>query len=199
MRPAAIATGMPAMQPPQSRLARIPAAILAIAGILARRPRRRLTKVITPLPIALSLILVAAMLCKRMDQSVTAFFLLGNWALSTLVVEITGNYYPVWCLAPIDYITAIGLFICRRSHWQSVVMGVYAAQLVCHAAYVYSGMGVGPTYYSFWLLTYLARLQAAIVGGWIAHDIAHSWLAVFSRRYSKPSIHQLPFMEEETL
>lgn len=133
---------------------------------------------------AYALILVAlaviGVLCRDRAKVLTPLVLLINQGACTGVVLLTGDYYPVLFFMVADYASAIGLFILRRSHWQSSIMGVYACQLVCHAAYMLSDMGAGPTYYSFWALTYMGWVQLALIGGWIGTDLIGRWLP-FSR------------------
>lgn len=113
----------------------------------------------------------------------TPLIMVANQAACTAVVLVTGDYYPVLFLVVADYASAIAMLLVRRSHWQSAIIGIYACQIICHAAYALSDMGVAATYYGFWALTYMGWVQLALVGGWIGTSLVGPWLPVLGGRF----------------
>jgi hypothetical protein len=135
-----------------------------------------------PLPIALMIAGALAAISGNRAALVTATVMLVNWLSCVCVVAVTHDFYPVLFFIVADYLAALALFTLRTTRWQSLVMAIYGVQLICHAAYALSDMGAGPTYYSYWALTYLAWAQVALIGGWIGTDFVGRWSAILSGR-----------------
>jgi hypothetical protein len=96
----------------------------------------------------------------------TAVILLGNWIAEVAMVQCSGEQFPWLFFMVADYLAALIILCIRPNRWQVVVAGIYAVQIVFHAAYGLSKQDAWARYDYWHGLTYTGWAQlAAIIGG----------------------------------
>lgn len=131
-----------------------------------------------PLPFVMFLLIAAGVARRDYSRAGTAAILLIDWAACSTIVWLCADSYPWLSFLVFDYVAGLAIFAIRTSRWQSVVMLIYACEMVWHAAYGLSDRGVVATWYSYWALLYMAWAQVALVGGWTVHDAVLRWSSV---------------------
>lgn len=104
----------------------------------------------------------------------TAFVLLANWTVNTAFVIASGIHDPWAWFVAVDALSAAIVLHQPAGKPQSVVGGLYMAQIVMHGVYGTLKLSGDPIAESnYWqLLTALAFLQIVVLGGW---TIGHHW------------------------
>jgi len=95
----------------------------------------------------------------------TAVVLLGNWLSEVAMVRGSGDQFPWLFFIVADYLSAIVLICVGRNRWQIGIAVIYAAQIVCHAAFGISDQGAWAKYEYWHALTYTGWAQLAVVIG----------------------------------
>ena len=114
----------------------------------------------------------------------TAAVLLANWLLEVAAITMTGEQFPWMLFLTVDYLCAISILGIAYTRWQLTIVGIYAVQACCHAAYGASDGGAWAQYQYWWALTYTGWAQLASMGGWIIYALVGGPGGIGSRRSS---------------
>lgn len=111
----------------------------------------------------------------KMMRTVAAIF--ANWALGTAFVLATG-IYDAWAFSlALDAMTAFAILYHPAGRPQAAIGWAYIAQIIMHAVYAVSDHAIAQ--HAYWqLLTWIAYLQLALLGGWVGHG----WYRYFRHR-----------------
>lgn len=123
----------------------------------------------------------------------TAAILLVNWSLEVASIQITGEQFPWMIFLTVDYLSALAILGIANNRWQAAVIAIYAAQLICHAAYALSPQGAWAQHRYWWSLTYTGWAQLVILGGWIIYALAGGRLGALrglSSRLGRSLLHK---------
>lgn len=104
----------------------------------------------------------------------TAAVLLANAGLNAAFVTMSGIHDPWFWYIPLDGVAAALILIQPAGKPQSVIGGLYMAQIAMHGVYgALKLSGGGPYENGYWqVLIAVAFAQLAVLGGWI---IGHHW------------------------
>ncbi len=124
------------------------------------------------IPAALAVLAVVAAGMRNKGALAVAGALFFNWILCATFSQVSNDPTNWTALAAIDYTTAVIIAVSSSRRWALVVVGLYAMMLVSHVTYsMHETIGLqisGRSYFD--ILTVLAWLQLATVGGWVAVD-----------------------------
>jgi hypothetical protein len=124
-----------------------------------------------PLWLALICILACAIPLRGWRISMTAALLLGNWSVNTWIAHVSGTQYNWAAMASIDFTTATLLLSTDIKRWQIIIVGIYAYELVAHAARAWVGVSAWSDYYYWYSLHYGAWAQLWVVITWGGYDL----------------------------
>lgn len=95
----------------------------------------------------------------------TCLAIVGNWALNTGFVMLSGNPTAAWWFAAVDIAAAAVVLRHPAGRVQAAIGWVYVAQIIAHFVFIVRADEAAA--YDYWLLlTRLAWLQLLLLGGW---------------------------------
>lgn len=112
----------------------------------------------------------------------TALVIAGNWVVNTGYVWATGLYDPWFWFILTDTVSAQLVLYQPAGKTQSLIGWTYISQIIMHGIYAISNPVLAA--WPYWqMLTALAFVQLALLGGWVVGHGGGAWYRAFGSRY----------------
>lgn len=118
--------------------------------------------------LALSCMILMAMLSRRREVILSAVVVMASWVAWCLFIVVTRDYEPWYWGIGVDAIAIAALLSAPSCRIRSIIAAIYTTQIAAHIAYggvlMWTGAADWQSYYTQTQLTGWAQLL--IVGGW---------------------------------